>query len=165
MKDIAWNDLIDKKDWEKGVWNEEPDKEQWKDKETGLPCLIVRNSMGALCGYVGINSKHQYFEKDYMDAEVNVHGGLTFADKCAPDNMHEPKICHIVETGEDDNIWWLGFDCGHYNDFMPGCSRIFKDGIYKDIAYVKNECKDLAKQLMKLANIQEYQKHEKDKTT
>ena len=34
-------------DWPKGKWDNEPDKIQWQDPTTKLPCLMVRNSMGA----------------------------------------------------------------------------------------------------------------------
>ena len=41
---------IDKSQWGEGPWQDEPDKIQWQDEETGLPCLIVRGHMGFLCG-------------------------------------------------------------------------------------------------------------------
>lgn len=40
--------------WGPGPWDGEPDKMQWTDPATGLDCLIVRNTLGALCGYVGV---------------------------------------------------------------------------------------------------------------
>lgn len=74
---------IDKSGWGNGAWVAEPDKKQWKDPTTGLPCLIVRNPVGALCGYVGVPNGHPAYGKDYDDVEVDVHGGLTFAHRCA----------------------------------------------------------------------------------
>ncbi len=142
-----------------GPWQNEPDKIQFTDKETGLPCLIVRNTMGALCGYVGVSKGHPYFEKPYNDIDsISVHGGLTFSDK-----RHEGGgICHIVDDGEDDNVWWLGFDCAHSYDLVPGyCTPKMKElgmtiftgkygEVYKDVTYVKSECASLARQLKDL---------------
>ncbi len=33
---------VDKTGWGEGPWQSEPDKRQWQDEATGLPCLIVR---------------------------------------------------------------------------------------------------------------------------
>lgn len=49
---------VDKTGWGPGPWNDEPDKRQWQDEATGLPCLIVRGPVGALCGYVGVPPDH-----------------------------------------------------------------------------------------------------------
>jgi hypothetical protein len=149
MKNIALTNLVDKSGWTRGEWDGEADKEQWTDEKTGLPCLFVRNHSGFLCGYVGINSSHPFFEQHHGNCDVSVHGGLTFSDKCMPHEMNEPKVCHSVEDGEDDNVWWLGFDCAHGGDFCPAYhsteSRAhFK---YRTVEYVKNECADLAQQL------------------
>jgi hypothetical protein len=73
----------EKADWGRGDWTEEPDKAQCIDAETGLDCLIVRNRVGALCGYVGVPDSHPWHGKGYHDVDVRVHGGLTFANRCA----------------------------------------------------------------------------------
>ena len=104
----------DKSQWGDGDWQQEPDKKQWQDKETGYPCLVVRNRMGALCGYVGVPKGHPHFEHDYEKPSVEVHGGLTFADTCQPNADESSHICHKVG---DDHVWWFGFDCAHYGDF------------------------------------------------
>lgn len=49
--------------WGDGAWVDEPDKAQWQDETTGLPCLLVRNPGGALCGYVGVYPTHPYHGK------------------------------------------------------------------------------------------------------
>lgn len=149
MKNIALTNLVDKSVWSRGEWDLEADKEQWTDEKTGLPCLFVRNQGGFLCGYVGVNSSHPFFEQHYGNCDVSVHGGLTFSDKCMPHEMSEPKVCHLVEDGEDDNVWWLGFDCAHGGDFCPAYhireSRAHFE--YRTVEYVKKECADLAQQL------------------
>lgn len=145
-----WKDEVNRVDykgnpWPRGVWDNEPDRKQWEDKETGLPCLIVRNEMGNLCGYVGVPQGHPYFEKNYDDImrPIDVHGGLTYSNHC------HGRICHIV-SGED-KVWWLGFDCGHCDDLSPGLNFHLGGSSYRDMDYVTNECTELARQLKKYA--------------
>lgn len=92
-------------------WLEEPDRREWRYR--GYPCLIVRNPMRALCGYVGVPPGHPYHGKGYDDVPADAHGGLTFAAKCSD------HICHKALPGEADDVWWLGFDCSHSDDFSP----------------------------------------------
>lgn len=144
--EFIFNDL-NKKEWGKGPWLKEPDKMQWQDKETGLPCLIVRNYVGALCGYVGVSKGHRFYKTDYENVPtIQCHGGLSFSNFC------RDKVCHIVDAGEDDKVWWLGFDCGHWQDLIPGFSKDLNSSkivsaVYRTMPYVKKECKNLAKQL------------------
>jgi hypothetical protein len=190
---------IDKSLWGPGPWQNEPDKVQFQDDETGFACLIKRTDGGHLCGYVGVPPNHPAFEKGYDDIHANVHGGLTFADHCQEiteetwqkikanyadaaskelrfplgdsamfrkkwedclDNYEKFReraqaefICHIPDPGEPDNIWWLGFDCAHGVDMSPGWARfsfMSRSGQYRDIDFVKNEIRNLAKQLKEL---------------
>ena len=84
MERIEYRGVIDKTDWLRGPWDSEPDKIQWRDEATGLPCLIVRGPAGSLCGYVGVAPGHPWHGKHYDDGcDVDVHGGLTFAHGCA----------------------------------------------------------------------------------
>ncbi len=138
----------DKSTWANGVWQNEPDKVQWVDEDSGLDCLAVRNHYGAWCGYVGVPAGHPLHGKSHDDCpDFDVHGGLTFSDGC-----HEPtrqqydkhcsmypgqpvksfeewskgemasRICHVArpDVGE---VWWLGFDCAHGFDLCPKPSR------------------------------------------
>lgn len=41
MQTKQWT-TIDKSAWPRGAWDDEPDKVQWQDPATGLPCLIDR---------------------------------------------------------------------------------------------------------------------------
>ncbi len=158
MKTIEYR-TQDKTQWGNGEWQNEPDKKQWQDKATGYPCLIVRNQMGALCGYVGVTVDHPHFGQDYEKPDVEVHGGLTFADTCQPDADESRHICHKVEG--DDRVWWFGFDCAHYRDFIPGMGSLrrgvglkcFGDSpeTYKNLDYVTREVESLARQLKALA--------------
>lgn len=153
---------MDKSDWIEGEWKHEPDKVQWQDEATGLPCLIVRNGAGALCGYVGVAEGHPMFKKHYDAVEkpdgeyIDVHGGLTFSDFCQKGGEAH-SICHIPAPGEPDHVWWLGFDCAHSGDLSPGYvhrlpsrMRLERES-YKNIEYVKAECAKLAAQLGEVA--------------
>ncbi len=175
MKAIEYKNVVDKSTWGAGPWQDEPDKAQWQDKETGFPCLIVRGPAGALCGYVGVASKHLLYGRDYSDGDdpkegqpctlamfsLSVHGGLTFTGRCHEVPPVGDSICHLVEEGEVDDVWWLGFDTAHSGDFLPKFkseSLEFKDlpsrfspwgepDQYKDWIYVGAEVQELAKQL------------------
>lgn len=58
METIEYFGVADKTDWGDGPWQGEPDKRQWQDKTTGLPCLMVRGPSGSWCGYVGVPPGH-----------------------------------------------------------------------------------------------------------
>ena len=144
--------------WPAGPWDGEPDKVQWPDEATGLPCLAVRNPRaGYWCGYVGVPPGHPLHGKDYSEVDFEVHGGLTFADECTPGENEAQGICHVPEPGEPDHVWWLGFDCAHAWDFSPqdrkladerGYPFLIMDGEqYRTLAYVQQECASLAAQI------------------
>lgn len=110
---------MDKSAWGPGPWQGEPDKMQWVDWETDLDCLIVRNHFGALCGYVGVPPEHPWHGVDGRD-DIDVHGGLTYAASCQEGADEAEGICHVPAPGRSPDVWWFGFDCGHFHDIMPG---------------------------------------------
>lgn len=153
---------IDRKaaEWPSGVWDTEPDKVQWPDAATGLPCLAVRNRhSGNWCGYVGLPPEHPLHGKGYDDLgiDVDVHGGLTFSDKCRPGENEAQGICHVPGPGEPDHVWWLGFDCAHCCDYSPRDVHyaatkgwpftLDHNSSYRTLRYVQRQCANLAKQL------------------
>lgn len=163
---------IDKSEWGEGPWQDEPDKVQWTDKPTGLPCLIVRNELtGSLCGYVGVEPGHPYHGKSEDDVELDAHGyGVNFSDECSPGETEATGICHVPEPGQSDDVWWFGFDCGHWRDLMPAMEATLNRldperqerwaqllsnhpepswmrNTYKTVKYVQRECRKLAGQL------------------
>ena len=156
MKTIEYRDIVDRSDWDSGPWQGEPDKVQWQDPDTGLPCLAVRSTTGSWCGYVGTPQDHPFFGLDYDDEkiDVEVHGGLTFSGFCAKDDK-EHGICHRPDPGEPDKVWWLGFDCSHAGDLTPGLAATLKKYgapsfpgvIYRDLVYLKSQVAKLALQL------------------
>ena len=133
--------MIDRTGWPKGEWDNEPDSAEWMDEATGLRCRIMRNFVGALCGYVEVPQSHPHFERSYEAFDVEVHGGLTFSG---------PIIDGTDPARE------VGFDCAHYADYQPALVAMmaktpfageWKCSAYRNMAYVKAECAKLAKQL------------------
>lgn len=149
----TWNS-IDKSNWKDGEWMNEPDKGHWIDKDSGFDCLIVRGPAGALCGYVGVPSNHDCYEKDYDNVydirDIDCHGGLTFSRKCSPKASESEGICHLDKDAANKDVWWLGFDCSHAGDVSPKYDRLYFDDFnetYRNFAYVKLEVEQLANQL------------------
>lgn len=142
--------FIDKSDWPDGPWKDEPDKVQWPDPETGLPCLARRNhAMGFWCGYVGVADGHPWFGQKYDAHDVEVHCGLTFSELCVEGDK-EHGICHLPDAGEPDHVWWFGFDCGHLYDLSPRTLKFVvpnPEDVYRTLDYVRAECAGLARQL------------------
>lgn len=140
-------------------WKSEPNQLKWTDSVTGYKCAIRRTELGCLCGYVRVPCNHPWHNKKYFgknrqshardgvrpDSLINVHGGITFSGKPSR------------ETGGKFRGHWFGFDCAHYMDIVPELVRlagkngwsIFEGNTYKDIAFVKTECADMARQLKK----------------
>jgi hypothetical protein len=90
------------------------------------------------------------FRVDYGTPDIDVHGGLTFADMCQGQAESGKGICHVPGEGEPDHVWWFGFDCAHAGDLCPAYEGRYRwnDGSrYRDIDYVKRECTQLAAQL------------------
>lgn len=137
----------DRSKWGVGPWDNEPDKVQWLDPVSGLPCMIRRGRMGAWCGYVGVSEGHPAYGKDYPEVEADVHGGLTYAAFCEDGADEASGICHV--TADHKPVWWLGFDCSHVLDSTPEKMSWNRgpDCEYRDQAYVTDQTLRLAKQL------------------
>jgi len=117
----------------------EPNYESFGYK--GYYCVIKRMMFpggGQLNGYVRIPEYHPYYDKEQHDIDIECHGGITFG----PSELEG-------ETGI-----FIGFDTAHYLDFMPfmaflGANSLVLDGTYRDVNYVRNECKQIVEQLSK----------------
>jgi len=112
----------------------------------GFVCLIRRNficeeglgklrlgelnkhTIFHLCGYVGLPKWHKFYKKNYDKINIDCHGGLTFSGF----------------RGNDSNLWFIGFDCGHAFDQ----SMLSHNGIYRDVFYVKKEIRSIVNQLI-----------------
>lgn len=172
----------DREGWDAGPWDDEPDKVVWVDDATQLDCMIVRNRMGALCGYVGVTPAHPWHGLGYgscaegcltvdvdateyvegcgyehaVDAKLEVHGGITFAAAC------HGVVCHKHDDESAGPTWWFGFDCAHAWDVMPAMAARERalglgplsgeNDVYRDMDYVIGECESLALQLTAVAS-------------
>jgi hypothetical protein len=157
-------------------WDSEPDEEAFLHAD--LPCLIKRGPLGNLNGYVAVPPWHPLHGKHYdhlvrplpealenrapesygvislfcasvktdditkacpLELAIAVHGGLTFA--AGPADWMPPL----------PNPWWFGFDCSHAGDIIPDLAKRgwAAEGVYRDIAYVREQVKGLAEQLVK----------------
>lgn len=137
--------IVDRTGWPSGPWDNEPDRLDFE--HAGLPCLLNRGSLGVWCGYAAVPPGHPLHGKSCDDVDVDVHGGLTYANQC------DGEICHIPKPGEPDNVWWFGFDCAHCDDTAPRLlahmpSSIFPRSAYRDLAYARHETEQLAEQLV-----------------
>lgn len=79
-----------------------------------------RNIITVFCG---IDSNHPK-----IDGYFNVHGGITYTGTMKDDT---------------NNMWWIGFDCHHYEDNIDKCNAY----------YVEAECEYLAKQLKEVDKV------------
>jgi len=135
-----------------GPWVQETDFEVFDHK--GITCCIRRNPvMFNLNGYCKLPDRHKYIDISYFDIPYEVHGGLTFGEW-----MDEKK--------KDE--FWIGFDCCHSMDYSPKdyyhkkmmseelrnmmlpkfeMPDEFKP-VYRDIEYVRNQCRELAEQIL-----------------
>jgi hypothetical protein len=113
---------------------------------SGFECMTKVSVMGIPCGYVGLPKSHPYFGKHYDDVDdenIQVHGGLTFSG-------------YWEELA--DNLWYLGFDCGHAWDMDMDYSRGQQMGghsipLYhsnKSGEFVEEQTRRLAEQLEKV---------------
>lgn len=126
-------------------WMSEPDRVDCV--YMGYQCIISRDNItGSLCGYVGIVEGHPYFGVDYDDLHIDVHGGLTFSEfggSIFENNDQWMKLYYKDEFNADGKkLWWVGFDCCHYNDVLPmiNCNALGNTdlGIFGDSASYKN---------------------------
>jgi len=144
-----------------GEWIEEPDQVFFEYR--GMKCKILRcEHTGNLCGYICVNGNHPFTHLDLaLDIPIDTHGGITYAQN------------------EEDG-YWIGFDCAHCGDFCPGIvksyeymnqilrditpeSNIFdrmmrrfsEDRQYKNIQFCIDECKRMVDQFLTLESKRE----------
>jgi hypothetical protein len=132
----------DRRGWPTGPWDREPDSFEWR--LDGIPCCLLRNRVGAWCGYVGVKEGSplhgREYEGDDVLVDVQVHGGLTYA-----------------RQGQTNSRWWFGFDCSHYMDLTPGYTALtfptVHSGTYRTFKYAMVETCKLARQLQRLETV------------
>ena len=128
-------------------------------KYRGYPCVVILQTQGHRCGYVGLTSTSSFYEREYIDIDVRCHGGLTYARP------------YLYEQ-DDNDMWWIGFDCAHYGDgedyetlkeyaandeetLLSVCQREawHSSGVVRSQAYVEKECMEIVDQLIELEKL------------
>lgn len=132
MRTIAYV-TVDKSGWGDGPWQLEPDKKQWEDEVTGLPCLIVRNTQvtGSLCGYVGVPQGHPLYGKsdkehtwdsmrEHMEysAKLLAAGVKLFEDEEVGEALHA-----VLEKDENYDERTMGFEVHGGITFVGPCQE------------------------------------------
>lgn len=154
---VRENHYRDKSAFADGPWQSEPDYVHFIDEATDLDCLLNRNHLGAWCGYVGVVEGHPAFGGDASVEDVEVHGGVTFGGFCDDAAPEGQGVCHVPLPGRPDHVFWIGFDCAHGWDLVPGMDALTRElgfrrvdphMVYRDRAYVEAECRSLARQLV-----------------
>lgn len=94
--------------------------------------IVKHDSLGHLCGYIGLPEGHGLhgLDCDHDGIPGDVHGGWTYAEGHAP--YEKP-----------DGRWYLGFDCAHAGDLVPGTGAYTGD-VYRDESFVENELRQAA---------------------
>jgi len=122
---------------------------------------VRHETSGHWCGYVGVANNHKLYEVEYSDIpweiQEDVHGSITFSQKCTKDKPESEGVCHKPGDGETDDIWWFGFDCAHSDDVTPILLSLdngrfinrFSAGhhSYKSIDYIQAQCRSFAEKL------------------
>ena len=78
-------------------------EKQWEYK--GYRCAVLFQPMCHRCGYVEIPKSSKYFNVDYDNIPIDVHGGLTYGRD------------YLLEVSkQEDGTYWIGWDYAHYMD-------------------------------------------------
>lgn len=145
----------DKSTWGEGDWQNEPDQAQWISKS--LPCLIIRNSNGNFCAYIGVPATHPYYNKHHDDVVLYAHGNVNFSGKQIPKDDKQAEDCDSADS-TNETVWWFGFSCDHVCDYQPAkhirnqsddqiAIDTANNGTYRNIHYVMCEVETLVGQL------------------
>lgn len=157
---------VDKSTWGSGPWVNEPDKAQWPDAETKLPCIAKRNHKGSWCGYVGVDESHPWYGIDTFDplpggespnAEIKANRKIEYAAFCV-EGDEATSVCHVPGPGDPEHVWWFGFNCAGEADLNPveaaearargAGDEQFRGKTYRTLGYVAHCCAELAAQLV-----------------
>jgi len=120
----------------------------------GFRCIVTFGYLGTRYGYVGVSKDNECYECDYINLDVDCHGGLTYSGG---------------GTGSEypvkSDLWWFGFDCNHcydgrdiklaikefpkYSDALLTMAA-FKAGLpVRSTEYVSQSCRGIVDRLLK----------------
>jgi hypothetical protein len=91
----------------------------------GRKCIVLWVS-SHFCGYAETKFRINYnYEQESPESKINIHGGVTFS------GTHE----HLEGNPFDKDIWYFGFDCAHYDDYVdfkiPNYTRLHSEDEHK----------------------------------
>jgi hypothetical protein len=124
----------------------EPEKIEVKAEHLGFKFIVIDSGMGFRCGYVEVPPDHPWYRKHYDEIKAQCHGGLTFSE------MGRECLGRLPEG------WWIGFDCGHFDDgtdwtLSNGFHLLFPlTGTVRTREFVEAECRSLCEQAQEAAN-------------
>lgn len=118
-------------------------------EHNGIICRVMGGPFSNYNGYVGVPKSNPAWGKHYSDLEeqgtnIDVHGGLTFAEQGKEFSMHWP----------DPELWWFGFDTSHAWDSVDygyGDGHEKTRGHYWTAEEVAKEVQRMAEQFDELA--------------
>ena len=117
-----------------------------------LPFEKVRDQKIGKRGIIPLLCAGERDERIGMDVYFDVHGSVTFAGG-GKDSEYPVK----------SDFWWIGFDCGHAGDArdealckdhcLKTYSRLKNYGKVRTQAYVEQECRNLADQILEVKEV------------
>lgn len=134
-------------------------------EHAGYKCVVIFGAIGHRCGYVGVPKNHPLYGKNYSDyLEIKkedlksreISGVFPLPGACF-DKDERIRIeayfqCHGGITyaggGEhssypiESDLWWFGFDCGHYGDARELKLAYEKFPNYRSNLAIQIECED-----------------------
>lgn len=118
-------DRLDKRLWGDGPWQTEPDLLPYE--EGGYDCLVMRSTLGNLCGYVAVPAGHPWHDLEPEAVPVRVHGGLEWKMEGNDE----------WRRASSPDVTWFAFSCSHMGDYFP------TDGMIRRLADVDLLTEDL----------------------
>ncbi len=135
------------------------------------PCVVIMTGMGHRCGYVGVPKSHCLYGVGYSDKtdkltpyvdknkdmELDKNKTAIIAWFCFTDCLRPGMVFQVhgglTYSGESatypvsrKDTWWFGYDCAHAGDG----GGMFSTGVVRTAEYCKQECENLAAQLMEV---------------
>lgn len=151
----------------------------------GFRAVIIMGSIGHHCGYVGVPLGHSLYGCSYSEPcaalerpadDEPVGGRSSIAVMCAAfdeSRMQSPEMVFDVHGSitysggnskypVESDLWWFGYDCGHYGDSpsakyreqqrakYPDMPFMWNEdgGTFRDADYCERECESLARQIV-----------------
>lgn len=118
----------------------------FKKELIDLSLIRLGMSSGWGNGYILLPTDHPFYEMNYDDISVYVHGGLTFSEMFKSEHFLEwiknREIDGDVTMNnfeKFDNYWMIGFDTNHLNDNIYNCP---KEYVMTETLLLRKQCLD-----------------------